>query len=387
MPYFHGNERRRSKPVPAGQQQLFGPGIALGRAASEGRVRLTIVVMVIPVVKGKLMFERMFPAVTKEFSTPASRWCSTTPFAGQRRLGFRWERSMRFVRARLHMSPMGAGFSNSACNYRRRPHRRSSGLEKYPLILRHGSGWRVERNHERHEIHETHERVAGRCTLCHFPLSVSSVPPWSNSFLLPLSHQKTLFPTPAYRVPSILHSAFCLLPFPSLLPQSPLLLKKLREDLAARLAEHAGNDLRAVVQARIIQQSVERMDRAGLRISGAVDEHGNPRQQNCPGTHRTRFERDVERAAIQSPRVERLGGLRDGDHFRMSRGIAKLLALVVRCRDDLILMDNNRSNRHLIFLRGRFGLLQSQSHIILVHKTLLKRNTTPPHPFSTAPPV
>lgn len=78
----------------------------------EGRVRLTIVVMVIPVVKGKLMFERMFPAVTKEFSTTGVSLVLNYPRSLDNVvLGFRWERSMRFVRGKAkHMSPMGAGF-------------------------------------------------------------------------------------------------------------------------------------------------------------------------------------------------------------------------------------------------------------------------------------
>jgi len=78
----------------------------------EGRVRLTIVVMVIPVVKGKLAFEQMFPAVTKEFSTTGVSLVLNYPRSlDVVVLGFRWERSMQFLRGKAkHLSPMGAGF-------------------------------------------------------------------------------------------------------------------------------------------------------------------------------------------------------------------------------------------------------------------------------------
>jgi len=78
----------------------------------EGRVRLTIVVLVIPVVKGKLVFEQMFAAVTKEFSTTGVSLILNYPRSlDEVVLGFRWERSMQYVRGKAkHLNPMGAGF-------------------------------------------------------------------------------------------------------------------------------------------------------------------------------------------------------------------------------------------------------------------------------------
>lgn len=78
----------------------------------EGRVRLTIVVLVIPMVKRKPVYERMFAAVTKEFSTQGVALVVNHARAlDEAILAFRWERSMKFVTAKAkHLSPMGAGF-------------------------------------------------------------------------------------------------------------------------------------------------------------------------------------------------------------------------------------------------------------------------------------
>ena len=78
----------------------------------EGRVRLSIVVLVIPVEKDRPVVERTFAAVSKEFSTSGLALIVDSPRATEESIiGFRWEREMRFVRAEArHLNPMGAGF-------------------------------------------------------------------------------------------------------------------------------------------------------------------------------------------------------------------------------------------------------------------------------------
>ena len=78
----------------------------------EGRVRLTIPVLVIPMENGRPAVERMFAAVTKEFSTAGlALVVSHTEVPDESIIAFRWEREMRFVRAEArHLNPMGAGF-------------------------------------------------------------------------------------------------------------------------------------------------------------------------------------------------------------------------------------------------------------------------------------
>ena len=78
----------------------------------ERRVNLTVVVLVIPLEKGKLLLDERFAAVTKEFtSRGVSLVLHDCRAADDVILGFRWERSMRFILAQArHLNPMGCGF-------------------------------------------------------------------------------------------------------------------------------------------------------------------------------------------------------------------------------------------------------------------------------------
>jgi hypothetical protein len=78
----------------------------------ESRVNLSIVVVVIPIEKERLVLADRFTAVTKEFTTLgvalALHECRAVDEAI---LGFRCEGVMKFVRAQArHLSPMGGGF-------------------------------------------------------------------------------------------------------------------------------------------------------------------------------------------------------------------------------------------------------------------------------------
>ena len=78
----------------------------------ERRVNLTVVVLVIPVEKGKVLIEERFAAVTKEFTSRGlSLVLHECRAAETVILGFQWERSMKFVLAQArHLNPLGAGF-------------------------------------------------------------------------------------------------------------------------------------------------------------------------------------------------------------------------------------------------------------------------------------
>jgi hypothetical protein len=78
----------------------------------ERRVRLTMVVLVIPMIQGRPMLGKMFSAVTKEFSTSGVSLVVSDPrVLDEVILAFRWESDMKFVLAKaVHLNPMGAGF-------------------------------------------------------------------------------------------------------------------------------------------------------------------------------------------------------------------------------------------------------------------------------------
>jgi hypothetical protein len=78
----------------------------------DRRVNLSIVVMVVPVEKGRPQIEQMFAAVTKSFSITGVAVVLSEPKGLDKAiLGFRWEGEMKYVLATAkHLSPMGAGF-------------------------------------------------------------------------------------------------------------------------------------------------------------------------------------------------------------------------------------------------------------------------------------
>jgi hypothetical protein len=79
---------------------------------NDSRVNLLLVVMVIPLEKNHLAINKVFMAVTKEFSTTGVAVVVDTPRAIDKAvLGFRFEGEMHFVLAEAkHHSPLGGGF-------------------------------------------------------------------------------------------------------------------------------------------------------------------------------------------------------------------------------------------------------------------------------------
>jgi hypothetical protein len=78
----------------------------------ESRVNLSIVVLVIPIEKGRLVLADRFAAVTKEFTTLGVALALPECRAVDEAIvGFPWQGSMKFVLAQArHLSPMGGGF-------------------------------------------------------------------------------------------------------------------------------------------------------------------------------------------------------------------------------------------------------------------------------------
>ncbi len=87
------------------QERLEGPRL-------EGRVNLTMVVMVVPIEERKIELRRAFAAITKEFSSSGVAVVVDHPHGlDEALLGFRWRGSITWVRARAkHLDPMGGGF-------------------------------------------------------------------------------------------------------------------------------------------------------------------------------------------------------------------------------------------------------------------------------------
>lgn len=78
----------------------------------DHRVNLTVVVLVVPVEKKRLLVEEAFTTITKEFSTTGLAIVLDQPKGlDDAILGFRWEGEMTFIRAKAkHLNPLGGGF-------------------------------------------------------------------------------------------------------------------------------------------------------------------------------------------------------------------------------------------------------------------------------------
>ena len=114
MPIFTANKRHE---VQSFMLKLINNNCPELKAMREGprvesRVNLTVVTLVIPLHKKRPLVERMFAAVTKEFTTLGVALVLDGPRALEEViLGFRWSGRMSFVRARVrHLHAMGAGF-------------------------------------------------------------------------------------------------------------------------------------------------------------------------------------------------------------------------------------------------------------------------------------
>lgn len=78
----------------------------------EGRMNLTVVVLVVPLEKGKIRADRAFSALTKEFATGGMSLLFGEPRAVDDILvGFWCEGEMKYIGGKAkHLSPIGGGF-------------------------------------------------------------------------------------------------------------------------------------------------------------------------------------------------------------------------------------------------------------------------------------
>jgi len=122
--------------------------------------------------------------------------------------------------------------------------------------------------------------------------------------------------------------------------------KKVLEDLAAGLLQEQAlpGDTMVVLQ---IENIDDRTDGSGLRIGGAIINGADAGLDNSSSTHDTRFERDIEIAAIEPPGLQAPARLADRDQLRVQGDILQGLAPVMTAGDDPALVHDDCSNRHL----------------------------------------
>jgi hypothetical protein len=78
----------------------------------EGRVNMTLVLLVVPIEDKELRIDQAFSAVSKEISTTGVALVLDEPLElDEVMVGFHWQNEMLWARAKArHLDPMGGGF-------------------------------------------------------------------------------------------------------------------------------------------------------------------------------------------------------------------------------------------------------------------------------------
>ena len=106
-------------------------------------------------------------------------------------------------------------------------------------------------------------------------------------------------------------------------------------------------DLGPVVAGRRGEEPHAVVDRAALRVGGAVVEPPDAGERHRRGAHGAGLERHIEIAVGQPFGAERGGGLADRDHLRMGGRVAVGERAVAGLRDHLAVADDDAADRHL----------------------------------------
>jgi len=128
------------------------------------------------------------------------------------------------------------------------------------------------------------------------------------------------------------------------------------------LGENARDNLDAMVERRRVQHAHTGSDGTAFGLVGAVNQprDASLHQRSC--THGARFDRHVDRRAQESVIAGPSGGLPQGDHFSVSRGIAIRDGAIARGCKNLIFHHDERANRHFSAKCGSLGLNDGQVH-------------------------
>jgi len=118
-----------------------------------------------------------------------------------------------------------------------------------------------------------------------------------------------------------------------------------------------------VGQPAVAQKVVNGADRARFLVPSAENQPRHACGENCSRAHGTRFESDHKRHVIETPRPEVGGGIAQGQHFGMSRGVARLLATVATSPDHgAVFVDHNGTHGNIFRVSRRARLGEREFH-------------------------
>jgi hypothetical protein len=154
-------------------------------------------------------------------------------------------------------------------------------------------------------------------------------------------------------------------PSPVRLSAKPL--EELGQKRAGLDSPDAVAHLGAMVQSGILRDVVQRPSGPCLGIGGPVHETSETGRHRRPGAHRAWFQGDEKRVAGESPVAGRSGRRRHDQHLGVGGGVGQLFAAVVIRRHQVAVpIDQHSSNRNLALIEGQPGLIESESHPVLV---------------------
>ena len=122
------------------------------------------------------------------------------------------------------------------------------------------------------------------------------------------------------------------------------------------VGQQAADDLGAVVELRVVQDVHDAPRRAGLRVGRGVDHARDPGEHDRSRAHRARLQGHVERRVEDPPRADRGRRLAKGEHLGVGGRVLEQLALVVPDSDDLLVLDDDRPDGHVVVLERLLGL-------------------------------
>src|SRR5690242_509456 len=123
--------------------------------------------------------------------------------------------------------------------------------------------------------------------------------------------------------------------------------KKILHERAAFVFEHALSQFNAMIQKLRVADPEATVDRACAFVSRAVNQPPDARLDQSASAHRARFDRRVNIDAHQPVVAELTGGFAQGDDFSVGSGIAVGASAVTADGDELAVMDNTSTDRHL----------------------------------------
>ena len=142
----------------------------------------------------------------------------------------------------------------------------------------------------------------------------------------------------------------------------PPLPKKILKQRERFIAQDAGGDFAAVVEARKIEELERASAGAGLGIADAEDDAVDADVGERAGAHGARFFGDVKGGAGEPPGLEQCLGPGDGEHLGMGGGVLAPFDFVGALGQNLAVADEDGADRDFLAGAGFAGQLKRATH-------------------------